>query len=167
MNFPPAILDNRHVLNVQHLRSLEQGVDILVNHNRDEPPAKKPAEEGVESNGTKPVRMNLREKSVESYNLLKARPCDGLIVVCKQHPANLLTFLSQFVVLSGQFAVFSPYKEPLLDSYMAVKEAGMAINVNLCESWLRSYQVLPERTHPLVNMSGGGGYLLTGIFVQK
>ena len=167
MNFPPAVLDNLHVLNVQHLRSLEQGVDILANHNRDEPPAKKPVEEGAESNGAKPVRMNLREKSVESYNLLKARPCDGLIVVCKQHPANLLTFLSQYVALSGQFSVFSPYKEPLLDSYMAVKEAGIAINVNLSESWLRSYQVLPERTHPLVNMSGGGGYLLTGIFVQK
>ena len=24
-----------------------------------------------------------------------------------------------------------------------------------------------QRTHPTVNMSGGGGYLLTGIFVQK
>ena len=78
-----------------------------------------------------------------------------------------MTFLSQYVALSGQFSVFSPYKEPLLDSYMAVKEAGIAINVILSESWLRSYQVLPERTHPLVNMSGGGGYLLTGIFVQK
>ena len=33
---------------------------------------------------------------------------------------------------------------------MVVKEADIAINVNLSESWLRSYQVLLERTHPLV-----------------
>jgi len=26
--------------------------------------------------------------------------------------------------------------------------------------------VLPDRTHPTVMMSGGGGYLLTGIKVQ-
>ena len=169
MDFPKEVTDNLHVLNVQHLRSLEQGQDILVNHNKDEPPAKKPMDGDSEAtNGSvKPVRMNLREKSVESFNFLRAEPCDGLIIVCKQHPANLLTFLAKYVSLSGQFSVFSPYKEPLLESYMAVKEAGTAINVNLTESWLRNYQVLAERTHPHVNMSGGGGYLLTGIFVQK
>ena len=153
-----------------------------------EPPNKKQAveengskEQALEENGSKeqaieeteckseakPVRMNLREKSVASYDKLVTQKCDGLIIVCKQHPAHLLMFLSKFVRLSGQFTVYSPYKEPLLDSYMTVKESGQAINVNLSETWLRHYQVLPERTHPFVNMSGGGGYLLTGIFVQK
>lgn len=73
----------------------------------------------------------------------------------------------QFICLSGQFTVYSPYKEPLLDAYVTMKEQGSAVNVNLSETWLRSYQVLPERTHPTVNMSGGGGYLLTGIIVTK
>ena len=73
----------------------------------------------------------------------------------------------KFVCLSGQFTVYSQYKEPLLDAYMTIKESGSAINVNLSETWLRNYQVLPERTHPHVLMSGGGGYLLTGIIVQK
>ena len=50
---------------------------------------------------------------------------------------------------------------------MTMKEQGSAVNVNLSETWLRSYQVLPERTHPTVTMSGGGGYLLTGIIVSK
>ena len=54
-----------------------------------------------------------------------------------------------------------------MDAYMTMKEQGSAVNVNLSETWLRSYQVLPERTHPTVNMSGGGGYLLTGIMVSK
>ena len=34
MDFPPEVLSNLHVLNVQHLRSLEQGQDILANHPR-------------------------------------------------------------------------------------------------------------------------------------
>ena len=178
MDYPPDILANLHVLNIQHLRSLEQGQDILANHRPEgllgEPPTKKQAlEENIDESKSdnksdnKPVRMNLREKSVASYDKLVTQPCDGLIIVCKQHPAQLLMFLSKFVRLSGQFTVYSPYKEPLLDTYMTVKESGQAINVNLSETWLRHYQVLPERTHPFVNMSGGGGYLLTGIFVQK
>ena len=59
--------------------------------------------------------------------------------------------------------MYPPYKEPLLDAYMMMKEQVSAANVNLSETWLRSYQVLPERTHPTVNMSGDGEYFLTGL----
>jgi len=184
MDFSQEILDNLKVINIQHLRSLEQGQDILVNHfppnparngaNGDtgngEPPKKKPHTEDAKDNGKtedKPFRMNLREQSVATHKILKAEPFDGLIIVCKQHPSALLTYLAQFIAPSRPFAVYSPYKEPLLDAYMAVKEAGCAINCILSETWLRYHQVLPERTHPTVNMSGGGGYLLTGIFIEK
>jgi len=179
MDFSKEILDNLKVINIQHLRSLEQGQDILVNHfppkngqngDTDEPPKKKPHTDSDKNNGKsdeKPFRMNLREQSVATYNLVKAEPFDGLIIVCKQHPSTLLTYLSKFIAPSRPFAVYSPYKEPLLDAYMAVKESGCAINCILSETWLRYHQVLPERTHPTVNMSGGGGYLLTGIFIEK
>jgi len=182
MNFPQKVLDNLKVINIQHLRSLEQGQDILVNHfplntsktgsNEDsaEPPKKKPHMENGHENGKteeKPLRMSLREQSVETHKFLRKDLFDGLIIVCKQHPSALLTYLSKFVAPSRPFAVFSPYKEPLLDAYMTVKESGCAINCILSESWLRYHQVLPERTHPTVNMSGGGGYTLTGIFIQK
>jgi len=198
MNFSKDILENLKVINIQHLRSLEQGQDILVNHflpkndqngETSEPPKKKQNIEGnvnfngdatdhlkhesrieSKSNGKteeKPLRMNLREQSVASYNLIKSEPFDGLVIVCKQHPSALLLYLSKFIAPSRPFAVYSPYKEPLLEAYMAVKEAGSAINCILSETWLRYHQVLPERTHPTVNMSGGGGYLLTGIFIEK
>merc|ERR1719188_1776656 len=179
MDYPPEVLNNLHVINVQHLRSLEQGQDILAHHRTedgetgDEPPRKKAATDKKDNANedvtrpNKPVRMSLREQSVAAYDKLVSDTCDGLIIVCKQHPAALLMFLSKFVCLSGQFTVYSPYKEPLLDAYMTIKESGSAINVNLSETWLRNYQVLPERTHPHVLMSGGGGYLLTGIIVQK
>merc|ERR550519_543294 len=191
MNFSKDVLDNLKVINIQHLRSLEQGQDILVNHfqpkndqngETSEPPTKKPHIEGSDNqngdttdhlkskshaskpNGKteeKPLRMNLREQSVATYDLIKSEPFDGLIIVCKQHPSALLLYLSKFIGPSRPFAVYSPYKEPLLEAYMAVKEASSAINCILSETWLRYHQVLPERTHPTVNMSGGGGYLLT------
>jgi len=182
MDFSQEILDNLKVINIQHLRSMEQGQDILVNHfpsnppkngnpaDNGEPPKKKPHTENTQENGKtdeKPMRMNLREQSVATHKILKAEPFDGLIIVCKQHPSALLTYLAKFIAPSRPFAVYSPYKEPLLDAYMTVKEAGCAINCILSETWLRYHQVLPERTHPTVNMSGGGGYLLTGIFIEK
>jgi len=182
MDFSNDILDNLHVINIQHLRSLEQGQDILVNRlstddkngsceSNGEPPMKKVHldKEGEinDKSDEKPFRMSLREQSVESYNLLRQSPFDGLIIVCKQHPSALLTYLSRYIAPSRPFAVYSPYKEPLLDAYMTVKDSGTAINCILSETWLRYHQVLPERTHPDVNMSGGGGYLLTGIFIEK
>ena len=39
--------------------------------------------------------------------------------------------------------------------------------VTLSETWLRNHQVLPGRTHPEVLMSGGGGYVLTGTYVDN
>ena len=87
MDFPPEVLSNLHVLNVQHLRSLEQGQDILANHPRledncsGEPPRKKVAASSETDAGndtvngssaapaTKPMRMSLREQSVAAYVL--------------------------------------------------------------------------------------------------
>ena len=43
--------------------------------------------------------------------------------------------------------------------------AGGCINVQLVEPWLREYQVLPQRTHPNMNMSGTGGYMLSAVYV--
>jgi len=114
-----------------------------------------------------PHRQRLREESVASYELLKKKSMDGLIIACKQHPTAILLSLLPYLAPSRPFVVFSPYKEPLMDAYMKVKENGRAVAVSLAESWLRWHQVLPGRTHPEVNMSGGGGYLLVGIYVDN
>jgi tRNA (adenine-N(1)-)-methyltransferase non-catalytic subunit len=34
---------------------------------------------------------------------------------------------------------------------------------NLTESWTRTYQVLPGRTHPMMSTSGTGGFLLNAV----
>ena len=156
MDFPREVMANLRVVNIQHLRSLEQGRDILAAH--DGPPAKKPrggegggeggkvegakVEGGKVEGGAQPARMGLREQSVAAYQALVEAPCDGLVIVCKQHPAALLTHLAKYLAPSRPFAVYSPYKEPLLEAYMAVKEANSAVNCSLSETWLRYHQVL-------------------------
>lgn len=39
------------------------------------------------------------------------------------------------------------------------------LNPIVTESWLRHYQVLPGRSHPFMNMSGTGGFLLSALKV--
>ncbi len=38
--------------------------------------------------------------------------------------------------------------------------------MTLSETWMRQYQVLPKRTHPLMSMSGSGGFILVGYKVR-
>ena len=69
-------------------------------------------------------RQKQREESIKSYNLLKQGKMDGLIIACKQHPTNILLSLVKYLSYSRPFVVYSPYKEPLLETYQAIKETG-------------------------------------------
>ncbi|XP_065257592.1 tRNA (adenine(58)-N(1))-methyltransferase non-catalytic subunit TRM6 [Emys orbicularis] len=106
-----------------------------------------------------------RRKLVETAALLEEKNADGLIVASRFHPTPLLLSLLEFVAPSRPFVVYCQYKEPLLECYTKLREKGGVINLKLSETWLRNYQVLPDRSHPKLMMSGGGGYLLSGITV--
>ncbi|XP_030413895.1 tRNA (adenine(58)-N(1))-methyltransferase non-catalytic subunit TRM6 isoform X1 [Gopherus evgoodei] len=106
-----------------------------------------------------------RRKLVETAALLEEKNADGLIVASRFHPTPLLLSLLEFVAPSRPFVVYCQYKEPLLECYTKLREKGGVINLKLSETWLRNYQVLPDRSHPKLTMSGGGGYLLSGITV--
>merc|ERR1711892_1584807 len=90
MDFSQEILDNHFPPNPpKNGNSADNG----------EPPKKKPHTENTQENGKtdeKPMRMNLREQSAATHKILKADPFDGLIIVCKQHPSALLTYLAKF-----------------------------------------------------------------------
>ncbi|XP_065538257.1 tRNA (adenine(58)-N(1))-methyltransferase non-catalytic subunit TRM6 [Lathamus discolor] len=106
-----------------------------------------------------------RKKLLETAALLREKNADGLIVASKFHPTPLLLALLEFVAPSRPFVVYCQYKEPLVECYTKLRERGGVINLKLSETWLRNYQVLPDRSHPKLTMSGGGGYLLSGITV--
>jgi len=120
-----------------------------------------------QTNSNPPFRQRQREESIKSFELMKKAKMDGLVIACKQHPTNILLALVKYLAFSRPFVVYSPYKEPLMEAYQAIKESGKSVMVTLNESWLRNYQILPERSHPEVLMSGGGGYILSGIYVDN
>lgn len=39
--------------------------------------------------------------------------------------------------------------------------------MDLQETWMREYQVLPSRTHPMMRMHGASGYILFGTKVNN
>ncbi|XP_070705835.1 tRNA (adenine(58)-N(1))-methyltransferase non-catalytic subunit TRM6 [Pempheris klunzingeri] len=106
-----------------------------------------------------------RKKLAAAASLLEGRNADGLVIASRFHPCPVLMGLIKFLSPSRPFVVYSQHKEPLIECYTKLKEHGGTVNLRLTDTWLRHYQVLPNRTHPLLLMSGGGGYLLSGTTV--
>uniref|UniRef100_A0A3P8TIA2 tRNA (adenine(58)-N(1))-methyltransferase non-catalytic subunit TRM6 n=1 Tax=Amphiprion percula TaxID=161767 RepID=A0A3P8TIA2_AMPPE len=106
-----------------------------------------------------------RKKLAAAAVLLEGRNADGLVIASRFHPCPVLMTLLKFLAPSRPFVVYSQYKETLIECYTKLKEQGGTVNLRLSDTWLRHYQVLPNRTHPVLLMSGGGGYLLSGTTV--
>ncbi|XP_022621439.1 tRNA (adenine(58)-N(1))-methyltransferase non-catalytic subunit TRM6 [Seriola dumerili] len=106
-----------------------------------------------------------RKKLAAAAALLESRNADGLVIASRFHPCPVLMGLLKFLSPSRPFVVYSQYKEPLIECYTKLREHGGTVNLRLTDTWLRHYQVLPNRTHPVLLMSGGGGYLLSGTTV--
>ncbi|KAG5891775.1 hypothetical protein JTB14_006963 [Gonioctena quinquepunctata] len=123
-------------------------------HHENEPPAKK----------TK-LEVSSQKKS---WQLDNERACnilenkvDSLIVTLKEHPVNIVKELLPFLNGCRSFVIFSLLKEPLQDLYLYLKSRVDIVSIRLINNFMRNYQVLPDRTHPEVNMNNGG-YILTG-----
>ncbi|XP_056150339.1 tRNA (adenine(58)-N(1))-methyltransferase non-catalytic subunit TRM6 [Lampris incognitus] len=132
-----------------------------------------PAKDEEEKEKRKEVKAQEKKLKIEekkrklaaASELLRGMNADGLVVASRFHPCPVLMGLIKFLAPSRPFVVYSQYKEPLIECYTKLKEQGGTVNLVLAESWLRHYQVLPNRTHPMLLMSGGGGYFLSGITV--
>ncbi|XP_071442953.1 tRNA (adenine(58)-N(1))-methyltransferase non-catalytic subunit TRM6 [Hetaerina americana] len=139
-------------------------------------------EEGVEVEilAKKPRWQLEAEKAAD---LLTSSKADGLIVVAsREHPVSIVLSLLPFLAPSRPFVVYCPHREPLLNLYAVLKgwqpwttnygkcggKDGVprVANLRVMENWLRNYQVLPNRTHPEVNMTPGGGFVLTGTIID-
>ncbi|XP_031722160.1 tRNA (adenine(58)-N(1))-methyltransferase non-catalytic subunit TRM6 [Anarrhichthys ocellatus] len=130
-------------------------------------PAKEEREKRIEAKAQekKVKQEEKRKKLASAAALLEGRNADGLVIASRFHPCPVLMGLIKFLSPSRPFVVYSQYKEPLIECYTKLKELGGTVNLRLADTWLRHYQVLPNRTHPLLLMSGGGGYLLSGTTV--
>lgn len=119
---------------------------------------KKLKKEDHSSGQKKPGWMFENEKAC---SILKDK-VDGLILTVKEHPISLVKELSQFLKGSRNLVVFSVLREPLQDLYVHLKCRCDFISIRVFNNFMRCYQVLPERTHPAINMNSGG-YILTAV----
>ncbi|XP_014482948.1 PREDICTED: tRNA (adenine(58)-N(1))-methyltransferase non-catalytic subunit TRM6 [Dinoponera quadriceps] len=101
-----------------------------------------------------------------AVELLKTSKARGLTVVAKEHPLNIVTALLPFLGASRPFVIFHAHREPLQETYIELKQKRSVINLRLFTNFLRSYQVLTDRTHPNILTSDTGGYILTGYLVE-
>ncbi|KAM7352461.1 tRNA methyltransferase 6 non-catalytic subunit [Cochliomyia hominivorax] len=112
---------------------------------------------------TKPFALQKWQLENKRAVSLMQQKFDSLVIAAKEHPANLVKELLPFVKPSRPVVVFSLCKEVLMELYVDLKTSSKITNLHLTSNWLRMYQILPNRTHPEVNMQANSGYLLTGI----
>jgi hypothetical protein len=93
---------------------------------------------------------------------------DGLILATELNPLSVIARLSPYLAGSGIIVAYSPYVQVLAEVLQYTKKDQNFLNANITESWTRTYQVLPGRTHPLMTTSGTGGYLFhaTRVYVK-
>ncbi|GBG87373.1 hypothetical protein CBR_g45432 [Chara braunii] len=93
---------------------------------------------------------------------------DSLIVAAPDiQPLAIATQVLPLIKLSGFFAIFSPSLQSLADCMQWLQSNKEAVSLQLSEPWLREYQVMPARTHPHMQMSATGGFILSGIRVSN
>uniref|UniRef100_A0A8C7XLT6 tRNA (adenine(58)-N(1))-methyltransferase non-catalytic subunit TRM6 n=1 Tax=Oryzias sinensis TaxID=183150 RepID=A0A8C7XLT6_9TELE len=156
--FPARFHETLHEFPICHLNALEAGtLDTF---------AKDPDAGMKFSLQQKKVKQEEKQRKLAAAAArLDGRNADGLVIASRFHPCPVLLRLLRFLSPSRPFVVYSQYLEPLIECYTKLKEQGGAVSLKLTDTWLRHYQVLPNRTHPRLLMSGGGGYLLSGTTV--
>eukprot|EP00937_MAST-01D_sp_MAST-1D-sp2_P005749 g5749.t1 len=102
---------------------------------------------------------------------------DALVVASKYDPYEVVSRLLPLLKPSSPIVVYGQDMEPLvrchglLQRYRGTAAAdgsrAAVIALQLSSCWYRDFQVLPNRTHPTMDMRACGGYLLSGIMVLE
>ncbi|CAM9732012.1 unnamed protein product [Chrysoparadoxa australica] len=92
--------------------------------------------------------------------------CDSLIIATLDDPLDALTHLIPHLAVGRPFVVYSEFIQPLLPCFEFVKDEGLAVRVRLMDAFYREHQMVPGRTHPKMDMSSLGGFILTGFKVE-
>lgn len=109
----------------------------------------------------------LTRPSVTETNQWLTEKNDSLIIACKLNPLTVLLQLLPYLKEGCPFVVYAEHIQSLVVTFKHLQDNDLAVKLQLSETWLREIQVLENRTHPTMNMSSTGGFLLTGIKISK
>ncbi|KAJ7751187.1 Gcd10p family-domain-containing protein [Mycena maculata] len=114
-------------------------------------------------------RLNKRKAATDLLNGTRedlfAGEFEALIVASDYEPFSILERLVPYLAGSASIVVQSPYVQVLSDLHTKLRALPGYLCPSVTEVWLRRYQVLPGRTHPTMNTSGSGGFILHAIKV--
>ena len=88
---------------------------------------------------------------------------DALVLTCRADVDSCVFSLLPLLASGGSLVVYCPFIEPLNEVAVKVRSSNEVVYVQVAENFYREYQVLPNRTHPINNMSGCGGFILSAI----
>ncbi|KAJ2665806.1 tRNA (adenine(58)-N(1))-methyltransferase non-catalytic subunit trm6 [Coemansia sp. RSA 1199] len=152
MNFPTEVKDRLRTLPWTKLHhKMEPFIDVL---------PESPSEQDIMGHER---RRRGHAKLTETIDTLNKGHFDALVISTNFNPISVIKKLVPYLGGSRMLVVYDQCKEPLIEAYAQLRESTEFLNVQLTESWLREYQVLPNRTHPTMNTSGGGGFILSAI----
>ncbi|KAL7670012.1 hypothetical protein ACOME3_004954 [Neoechinorhynchus agilis] len=103
--------------------------------------------------------------SQECIECIKEAQFESVIIASKYHPQLLLDILFPILKPGALFAVYHRCREILRDTLQALEKSGQTEQLTVTETWMRDFQVLPNRTHPTVKMDGSDSYILSGYYV--
>ncbi|XP_075149163.1 tRNA methyltransferase 6 non-catalytic subunit [Haematobia irritans] len=149
--------ENSRETEVSEPSNKKQKLDVDV----EEKDSKESQGEKIPECAGKPQQQKWQLENQRAVDLIHAK-FDSLVIASKEHPSNLVRELLPFVKASRPIVIFSLSKEVLMELYVELKTGSKVTNLHLTSNWLRMYQILPNRTHPEVNMQANSGYLLTG-----
>ncbi|KAL5534101.1 hypothetical protein ACEPAG_562 [Sanghuangporus baumii] len=121
-------------------------------------------ESGVYRSERQKSRYNKRKKVVgnlfNTRDELFAGEFDALLVASDYEPFSIVEKLCRYLAGSASIVIHSPFIQVLAEVQARMKPLPEYLSPSITEGWLRQYQVLPGRTHPVMTTPGSGGYVL-------
>ncbi|KAI0756365.1 Gcd10p-domain-containing protein [Daedaleopsis nitida] len=111
-------------------------------------------------------RTRLNKRKVTSDVLMQTRDelfsgeFDGLVIASQYDPFSIIDKLYPYLGGSASIVVHSPHVQVVTNLQNQLRDLSGYLGPAVTEGFLRRYQVLPGRTHPMMNASGSGGFIL-------
>jgi len=92
---------------------------------------------------------------------------DGLLIASGFNTIDVIEKLKPYIGGSRPIVAYSLYKETLLETFNYLRNSPEFVNAQITESWMREHQAKKGRFHPLMSMSGSGGFLISALRVYN
>lgn len=125
-----------------------------------------PTEDGMPAIAAGKTQARVRRHNAQvaeltaSQNELHSGNWDAAILATDLSPVSVVKKLTPYIAGAGNLVVYSPYQQVVAETLAYTRKDPNYLATNMTESWMRTYQVLPGRTHPMMTTSAAGGYLL-------